>query len=259
MTDKDAKPSDEQALCAQAREAAESLFGAGVIEPQGVTQVSATVRAPDQRLHVLNIGSPRVPRSVSDFFALNLARARCDAILTSAENVRREPELAHRLAGPAASALAALRRGLGKAEPPLCVILSGSGQLPLDHPVWDDGTPKVVLTHPASEAGARARLGARARVVALPQLSARGAVAWARARAVSVSVEAGPSTSIPLYASPPLVQELLLSVFEGAIDADALGKALPPDAHLLAGMRCVHEAQREEPSGRWRFQRWLRT
>ncbi|MFT3927175.1 MAG: dihydrofolate reductase family protein [Myxococcales bacterium] len=245
-------------LVSRARELAEAQFGLDVLGFHGVSQVSATARGSDGRLHVLDIGSPATPQSEADFFGLNLARARSDALLTSAENVRREPALSHRLAGAHALALTALRRALGKANPPLCAILSGSGNLPLEHPVWHDGTPKLVLTRPEGSAELERRLGARAQVIALPDLSARTALSWLRAQVPNVSVEAGPSTSGQLFEAPPMVDELLLSRFEGALSPAALGKALPDDALLFRGLRCVHETSLPAREGTWLFQRWVR-
>ena len=249
-------PETEQ-LAAQAHEAAEALFGPGVTDHVGVTHVSATVRTPDGRLHVIAIGES-APRSASDFFALNLARARADAILTSAENIRREPTLSHQLAGPAARALAALRTSLGKIQPPACAILSLSGDLPLAHPVWNDGTRKLVLTSAATWARLADHLGERAEVIGLPDLTPRSAVAWLRTRAGTIEVEAGPSTAGQLYDEPSLVTELLLSRFEGELAESALGRPLPSESTLLHGLSCVHEVRREEASGPWVFQRWLR-
>lgn len=257
MTSKQAMSPETQALAAQAREAAEGLFGRGVTETVGVTQVSATVRAPDGLLHVIDIGSD-APKSEYDFFALNFARARADAILTSAENIRREPRLSHELAGTAAASLIALRQTWKKSAAPLCVILSASGSLPLQHPVWSDGTTKVVLTLPDARERIQLRLGSRARVVGLELLTPRTALTWLSERAKTIDVEAGPTTSSQLYAAPPMVEELLLSRFEGELEPTALGRALPSDDILFHGLTCVHETRREEASGPWVFQRWLR-
>ncbi len=244
-------------LAAQARASAEALFGPGVAESSGVSQVSAVLRGSDGRLRVIDIGNDP-PRSEADFFALNLARARADAILTSAENVRREPTLSHRLSGPHAQALGALRAALGKTKPCLCAILTRTGDLPREHPVWEDGTEKVVLTIPGGARRVEARLGDRAQVVELEGPSSRSAVAWLRAHARAIDVEAGPRTTNELYTAPSPVDEILLSRFEGTLAPAKVGGALPRDAELFAGLTCVHEVRREEESGPWVFQRWRR-
>jgi riboflavin biosynthesis pyrimidine reductase len=246
-----------EGLAAEARACAESLFGKGVVESTGVTQVSAVVRAPDGRLRVIDIGNDP-PRSETDFFALNLARARADAILTSAENIRREPMLSHRLAGLHADGLEALRSVLAKSAPRLCAVLTGSGDLPREHPVWEDGTEKFVLTVPGVGQKVRALLGNRAQIVELPDLTPRSAVAWLRQRVETIDVEAGPRTTNALYQAPALIDELLLSRFEGVLPSPKVGGALPPDAELFEGLSCVHEVRRDEESGPWVFQRWRR-
>jgi riboflavin biosynthesis pyrimidine reductase len=139
------------------------------------------------------------------------------------------------------------------------VILTRSGDLPREHPVWDDGTRKIVLTAPGVGAALGARLGRRAQVVEVAGLTPRGAVSWLLHRDVStIDIEAGPRTTNALYEAPTLVEELLLSRFEGAIAPGKVGGALPPDAELFAGLTCVHEVRRHEQSGPWLFQRWRR-
>jgi hypothetical protein len=54
-----------------------------------------------------------------------------------------------------------------------------------------------------------------------------------------------------------VVDELLLSLYEGPLRGVELGGELP--SALLMGRECVGESEREEESGRWRFQRWVLT
>jgi riboflavin biosynthesis pyrimidine reductase len=244
----------------RAREMAEALLGPGVCEQTGVTQISAGVRQRDGRLQVLRIGQTETPRSEHDFFALSLCRARADAVLTSGENLRREPELSHALTGPHARALRALRESAHKTEPLRCAILSRSGDLPLDHPVWEDGTTKLVFTAPEHEAQVRFRLAQRARVVGLPDLHPRRVIAWLKQEgAQTVSVEAGPRTLAQLYEGPRVIDELILSRYgENHVPESVLGAALPEDSRLFAGLSCLHEATIQETNGTWIFQRWAR-
>lgn len=246
-----------------------SLYGTTELLRAGVVHVTSARRAPDGRRHVIAIG-PAAPPSSTDFFLLNLCRARADAILASAGTLRSEPSLSHALQGPFAGALGRYReRVLHKASPPVVAILTRSGELPLEHPVWEDGTAKLVLTTQEVRSALAARLGARAEVVALDgpgsslagaatHLDARTATAWLALRGLPlISIEAGPSTSGPLYQPPSVVDELLLSLFEAPTEVE-LGKALPPDGALFSGLRCVADTARDEASGAWRFQRWLR-
>ncbi|MDB4986595.1 MAG: hypothetical protein JWN04_1773 [Myxococcaceae bacterium] len=202
----------------------------------------------------------QAPRSATDFFVLNLCRARADAILTSAGNLRSEPGLVHSLAGPLAGELGSYRdHVLKKVAPPVVAILTRSGELPLEHPVWSDGTTKLVLTSPEARAGLVKALGSRAaEVVAFDELDARVAAAWLGARGLSlVSIEAGPRTTGSLYRAPAVVQELLLSLYEAPAEVK-LGGALPDDAALFATRTLASDTVRLEESGAWRFQRWLR-
>lgn len=236
-----------------------ALYGPRPLIAQGVVHVSSSVRAADGRLHVIRIGE-RSPASESDFFALNACRARADAILTTAKNLRAEPRLHHALQGAAARGLARYRRErLGKADPPWCAIMTRSGDLPLAHAAFSDGTPKLVLTVPEAASSLQARLGSRAEVVGIERLDARGAVQRLHTRGHAlISVEAGPSTSGALYEPPSLVDELLLSIYDEPVDAALLGGALPEAEALFRERSLVHALARVEESGRWRFERWQR-
>jgi riboflavin biosynthesis pyrimidine reductase len=235
----------------------EALYGTATLRASGVVHVTAAVRTSDDRLRVIRIGDD-APKSATDFFVLNLCRARCDAILTSAENLRREPRLHHDLQGPSAAALAHYRRFvLGKAAPPLSAILTRSGDLPLTHAVWSDGTPKLVLSPNEPDERVRSALGDKVRFVALPQLDARRACSFLHDEGHAlVSIEAGPTTASTLYGDDSVVDELLLSLYEGP-GAAPQGGLLPAESVLTSGLTCVADRVREEESGRWRFQRWL--
>ncbi|MET0340106.1 MAG: dihydrofolate reductase family protein [Polyangiales bacterium] len=240
--------------------AIEALYGARPLLTEGVIHVSAATRGPDGRLSVLKIG-PRSPKSATDFFVLNLCRARCDAILTTAANLRAEPDLAHGLQGSWAKRLEVYRRVvLKKPAPSTCAILTGSGDLPVAHPVWEDGTPKLVLTSESAAPALRWVLGARAEVVGVPRLDARTACTYLRDKRglKLVSVEAGPSTARALYEAPSVVDELLLSTYLEPLRDEQIGYALPDDGVLLRGRTMVAEQTRKEESGKWRFQRWAR-
>lgn len=241
------------------RERLAALYPGADLIARGVVHITVTVQPAADRdgpRHVLAVG-PHAPPSEHDFFALSATRARVDAILTSAGNVRSEPGLRHDPPPAWADALGDYRATLGKTALPTLAILSGTGELPLDHGMWSDGTPKLILTAAASLATVSARLGERAEVVALAELSAAAAIALLEARGHAlVSLEAGPSTLAPLYApgSPKGVDELLLHTYEAALsDPLALGPRLPPDRLLLAGLRCVCQRTIAEPSGPFRF------
>ena len=237
------------------------LHGDGVRPLSGVLHCVSSLRAADGRLHVIKINE-HAPRSATDFFVLNLARASADAIVTSAQVVRAEPQLSHELQGPLAQGLLRYRREvLGKLEPPTSAILTRSAQLPAAHRVFRDRMQTLVLTEPEQAPALAQQLqAAGAQVLGVPALDLRVAVALLLQRgARSVLVEAGPSLASQLYDPPACVQHLWLSRYDGALDVRALGGALPAESLLLSGMRCVSEHVVQEPSGPWRFQDWQRS
>jgi len=237
---------------------ARALYGAAVgLDVHGVLHVLSATETSDQRLHVIKIG-PHAPKSSSDFFVLNFWRAHVDAIVTTAAIVRAEPALSHEIQGPQAGELALYRElCLKKSKAALCAILTRSGDLPLDHRLWQDRTQNRVLTTPERAAELQARLGARAPVIGVPDLDAAQAVAWLRAQGADrILIEAGPSVANTLYDKTPGVDHLLISRFEGSIDPAAIGGALVAPARLFAGLSRVACSERAEESGAWRFERW---
>jgi riboflavin biosynthesis pyrimidine reductase len=237
----------------------DALYGGARLITRGVVHITATVHPsgdPRGVRHVLAVG-PHAPPSDHDFFALCATRARADALLTSAGNVRAEPGLHHDAPPAWAEALADYRAQLGKAAAPTLAILTASGDIPLDHGLWGDHTHKLVITSQRSLPALTERLAGRAEVVGLAAPSANAAIALLKARGHAlVSLEAGPSTLAPLYAgaAPHPVDELLLHTFEAPLaDPLGLGPALPADSALLAGLTCVGESTLQEPSGPFRF------
>ncbi|HEX6241570.1 MAG TPA: hypothetical protein VFZ61_11770, partial [Polyangiales bacterium] len=238
-----------------------ALYGgphAAALPTRGVLHSVHAVRASDGRLHALRIDA-NAPKSETDWFVLSLCRARADLVLTSAENLRREPQLAHRLTGPWAAALQAYRRErLGKSVPLSVAIMTRRGGLPRAHPVWQDGTRKLVLTLPDGAPDLVHELAGLAEVIAVPELTAEKACRTLAQLAFDlVSVEAGPSTVSSLYAArPPCVSELWLTRWETAPAGAALAGPLPVDAELFRGLVQVGESVRTEHGQRFRFEQW---
>jgi len=246
---------------------ARSLYGASPTD-DGVVHVTALCEMPDAEPRTLLIG-PDSPKSAHDFFALNLARARADAIVVTGKVLREEPGLRYDLQGPGRmpEALGAWRRDVaGRAQPPLvCVLTSGRGIDP-SHPAFTSWARPVIFT---GEAGKEQLADSGLEVIAVAEPSARAAVTWLReARdARCVAIEAGPSTSRALYGDaatdkagePSLVDELLLSLFRGAPAPHVVGPPLLPVARLEA-LLGEHSppVDLEEPSGPWRFRRLCR-
>jgi riboflavin biosynthesis pyrimidine reductase len=237
-----------------------ALYGAQPLNTRGTVHVVHAARGPGGVLHALRVGSPGAPHSATDFFVLNLCRARADAVLTSAENLRREPTLTHDLQGPWAAALKEYRsQALSKSAPLTCAILTRTGELPAQHPFWHDGTRKLVLCPAQLTQDVSRRVGARAQVVGLDGLSARTACAWLHGNGHAlVSVEAGPSTASTLYEAPSQVDELLLTSWETASAEAELAGPLPDDPSLFAQLRPTSCCTRDEAGETFRFERWAR-
>jgi hypothetical protein len=136
-------------------------------------------------------------------------------------------------------------------------LSSGRGLDPA-HPAFHGWARPVVFT---SREGQARLQDSGLDVVATDAPSARAAIAWLRGEgARCVSIEAGPSTSRPLYDEPPVVDELLLSLFLGDAPPDpVIGEELLPLSRvqeLFADAAAPVDV--DEPSGRWRFQRFRR-
>jgi riboflavin biosynthesis pyrimidine reductase len=227
--------------------------------PRGVVHVVSAARGADGLLHVLTIDQ-HAPRSETDFFALQLCRARADAVITSAQILRKEPELGFAFVGPWASGLTRYRHDVLHKRALTCVILSRSGDLPLQHALFREVDLERVLV--TSEQGARAlpaEAARHAQVIALAEPGVPAAIAHMfQAGKSSISIEAGPSTVHTLYGASSPIDELWLSRVEHALPPERLAGALPADDALFAGRRLASEVTRDELSGRWRFQRWVR-
>lgn len=244
----------------------EALYGSPLTEPAGVLHVTSVwEQLLDTRVELVTLKiDQRAPPSRHDFFVLNLCRARADAIVVSGKILRDEPEVRHTLqgAGQLPGALAAWRREhLGKDTPPTSLVLSSGRGLDLDHPLFADAHRPIVYTSPegrdrlASEAAARG-----IRLVADAQANLRRAVDFLRTEgAGTVSIECGPRTSRQLYEPPVVVDELLLSVFEGHLAERSRGTVLATREELESALRIQGPGiRRDSESGSWRFERYRR-
>jgi riboflavin biosynthesis pyrimidine reductase len=155
-------------------------------------------------------------RSEADRFVMGLLRACADAVLVGAGTLRRSPRTrwtAEHAYPPAAELYAELRRQRGRPPQPTLAILSGSGEIDVQHPALAQGT--LVLT---SEQGA-ARLGRRlprsASIVPIggaPPLEPATAVEALRAGGHELILcEGGPTVFAALVAAG-LVDELFLTI-----------------------------------------------
>lgn len=236
---------------------AQQLYGQGFEPREGVLHVTAVAGPARRTLRI----DEHTPKSLADTFALNLARARADAIVITGKLLRDEPGLSYAPGspGPAAPAMADYRRQLGRDARPWLVVLTRGAGLPFTHPVFHDGHTRPLIYAP-HEAAEGLRGVAPCEVLGSDgHASLAGLVGALRARgARTVSFEAGPSTTRGLYmGDAPLVDELCLSAFLGTLPRDAqLAEALPalPPALTLAGPERLVNA----PSGPWAFSRYVR-
>ncbi|MCC6873385.1 MAG: hypothetical protein IT378_03675 [Sandaracinaceae bacterium] len=228
----------------------EELYGEPLGRMEGVLHVVACL-LDGGTLSVLRIGE-HAPKSAHDFFALELARARCDAILTTGAILRAEPELR---CGLRSAGLRAWRRDvLGVASEARVLVLTTGRNFPLDHPMLAAAGEGVIVLAPA---GAGLRLPSHVELVTEEAPTPRSAIALLIARgARGVSIEAGPSVARGLY-DPPAVDEVMLSIFEGEVVPEARGPRLLRAEFFDRNFVCVARAVRDEPSGRWTFSRWL--
>jgi len=241
------------------------LYGTAAMPGHGVVQVVAvaerTAAEGDRELDVIRIG-PDAPRSDTDFFVLNLVRAWADAIVVSGEIIRREPELSYALGERpdwqgTAGTLRDWRERRGFVGPQVLVVLTRSGDLPLDHPVWTSIDRAEIHTGREGER----KIGdlARARGIGMfvsDDPGPRRVVTELRARGRRCSIETGPRSSAPLYGSPGLVDEVFRSVYTGRLLEAAVGPRFSELEEIELGPWRARSLALEE--GPWRFERWTR-
>jgi len=224
--------------------------------PAGVVHVLAVQRQPGRSDHVIAVG-PNSPVSVSDRFALDLARARSDVIITTGQILRDEPNLRYELGSRWATELYAWRREVAEHDcAPVVVVLTAGARLNFGHPTFHSWARPVVFTSERSATHLCPPTGVR--VIGSNAPSLRAAIEWANGEgARTIVVEAGPSTARDLYLGTPVVDEVMLSVFEGGHAPIVPGGEFAELNAMLEHSRCASDVSVPEPSGTWRLQRWL--
>jgi len=244
-------------------EAIRALYGDTIVDAPATLQSLALWSDPAGGLFLIAINE-NSPASETDGFALDLSRARADAIVTSGGILRAEPGLSHAMTEdtPLRQSLSAWRREvLGRTEPATSLVLARRDDIDLHHPLFGGERPAVVYTSSSTGRSLKARAEARGiPVVSDPSPSLQKAVAWLRENegAKTVSLEIGAALSRPLYEKPEsLVDEVMLSIFlepnlpEGSkgppfVDLGRLKERLP---------RATRAVVRAEASGNWSFSR----
>ncbi len=243
----------------------QALFEDSLRHPLGVLHSAAVWESPSGQLVTLRINQA-TPRSPHDEFALSAARARAEAVVTTGKILRDEAQLTHDLMGPAqrVKALREWEAALEKSGPRLSLVLTSGRGLDFDRPLLRD-RPTAPIIFTSLEAAAQLRTPGEAagvEVVGDGKPGIRRAVEFLQAERGfrRILIEAGPSASRPLYDSPVMVDELLLSVFRGKRLPE--GVAGPPflqgEAIAAAFPYCSRPFTVEESSGTWCFQRWRR-
>lgn len=256
------KPLAELATATDVAHQVAWLYRDPLEDDAGVVHVTSVWMDDDRSLVTLRIDE-HAPKSELDFFALNLCRARADAIVVTGKILRDEPTVSHDLQGPGTlpQALADWRRRrLGKEKPPISLVLSSGRDLDLDHPLFHGATRPVIYTGP--EGGERLAEGARARGIGLaahPEVNLDRAIELLlHMGARTISIECGPRTSAALYRSPLGVDELMLSVYEGQLAEHSRGTVLMSADQLLETMIPTQPPVRcRTQDGTWAFERLL--
>ena len=237
--------------------AALALFGDPLRERPAASYVAAVWSPGDGRHHVMKVDE-RAPKSDTDRFVLELARARADAILTTGANLRAEPGLQFDLTGPGSTALMRWRVDVNELMPPIALILTSGRDLDPEHPALK-GPARVVLyvPHEAVDGIRKSLTSFRwITVHGVEQTGAREALAWLRSDrdARCVSIEAGPTTAMPLLETD--VDQILLSRYTGPLDDDLVAGEFLDDAALDA--RFERAAATPIDADGWIFERWER-
>jgi riboflavin biosynthesis pyrimidine reductase len=241
------------------------IYGTDLRGDRGVIHVMSVWAESARNLVALRIGS-ETPRSETDTFVLNVARARADAIVTTGKVLRDEKDLTHEFRGDndLKKAFASWRKQrLDKPEPPISLVLTSGRELDLDHPLFGCSTLPMVFT--SQEGSELIRESAARRgvdVVSRPEPSLRDAITTLREKhgAENIVIESGLTTSRSLYETPVLLNELMLSIYSGSrLPKSAKGKHFSSVPQLglifpLAGSTF----QSDEESGRWIFRRFTR-
>lgn len=226
-----------------------ALLGPGLDRALGVLHVAAVWESPDGHYRTLRVGEGAI-HGISDAVVLSAARARADAIVTTGRILREEPDLVHTSIAPPeiAAELSAMRRTVwGLAGPPWIAVLTGSGDIPADHPALLRAERLIFFTGARGAEALRhaSALPERAEIVESASPGPGALVDHlARVRgARSIVIEAGASTAAPLYEGDGRVDELWLSVCQADhvepdmlvgpfIDRDTIEATLGPPKHV---------------------------
>jgi riboflavin biosynthesis pyrimidine reductase len=237
------------------------LYGSDPAGEAGVLHSIALWIGDSGEPHALRI-APGCPQSDTDAFLLRAARMRADAIVTTGQILRDEPQLTHE---ESSAGLRAWRRErVGLQVGPRTVILTSGDQVDMKHPaLGTEHRPMIITGKPAVSPlqSAAHRAGVAVEVIGREATSIRDTLALLRGRGHrTILVEAGPTTAASLYEEPLRVDELLLAVYRRAVLAPQwIGpRFLNLTALEGAFRRRTPATEVGEPDGECTFQRLLR-
>ncbi len=243
-------------------QASRALFGSRIDTRPPISHSFAAWRAsPDAPLTTIKINEYG-PKSDLDFLALHIARARADAIVITGKILRDEPALSFDLrADPRwGDALVQWRkRRWGLPDPPWLLILTGSGDIDFEHPVFRSEVRPLIFT--SDRTASRKLADSPCPVVADEAPDIRRAIEHLQVmrECECVSIEAGPSTARALYERPMAVRELLLSVYlDPELDERARGAPLVHLSEVRRWFRSETSVTHRDRGQLWTFYRLSR-
>lgn len=239
--------------------AIQEIYGRGLRQPVKCLHVAAVWRKGRERLVSMRI-LPKTPQSGYDLFALQVARARSDAIITTGANLRSEPRLTHQ-PPPAQSPWTALQQWreqiLGKNRLPCSAVLTSGRELDFGHPIFHSKAPALLVTSLQAARSLKKRAPDGVAIEGLRNPCIRSAVDHLRQQLGyrTILIEAGPSTSRHLYRDPPGVDELMLSVYcHPELDEEVQGARFLSWPELRKVLPISSNGYRvQEKSGVWKF------
>jgi riboflavin biosynthesis pyrimidine reductase len=242
--------------------AARALFGSPIDTRPAVSHVFAAWRSAEGvPLTTININE-YAPKSELDWLALHISRARADAIIVTGKILRDEPNLSYSLKADPRWGNALLKwreRRWGIFEPPWILVLTESGDIDFDHPVFHGWGRPMIFT--SDRTATRKLAAAPVPVVSDEAPDIRRAIRHLQLSrdAECVSIEAGPSTARGLYERPMVIKELLLAVYmEPSLDPRAQGDPLVRLSEVRSLFHNETSAAHRDSGKHWSFYRLRR-
>ena len=256
-------PIDRLSNSASVDAAAEAFFGLPRLERPKLFQSIATWHEPNSEDLITIAINEYGPQSSLDFFSLHLGRARTDAIVITGKILRDEPFLHYGLKNKpqwkqALTQWREVRWGLY--ENPWLLILTSGRDIDFNHPIFS--SPVRPLFYTSEQGASRYLSDCPYPVITDSQPDIRSAIEHLHQeqQCSCVSIEAGPSTSRQLYTTPIMVDEVLLSIYQGPVlNPLARSKTFFSMNQLKQGYTVISRVSMQDESGPWTFCRLQRS